>query len=63
MAHTSSLVAKVKILFTHINRIMKLDHLWLRNPKGTTDELTLAVTAQNLQRIVKLLPKGPPLTG
>ncbi|MCS7704905.1 hypothetical protein N1E94_31840, partial [Pseudomonas aeruginosa] len=37
---------------------------FLRRPlTGATDEFTLAATVQNLRRMAKLLPHGPPPTG
>lgn len=45
------------------HRIMKLDRLRLRGLTGATDEFTLAATVQNLRRMAKLLPHGPPITG
>ena len=54
---------KVEMLFAHLKRIMKLDRLRLRGLTGATDEFTLAAAVQNLRRMAKLLPQGPPLTG
>ncbi len=54
---------KVEMLFAHLKRIMKLDRLRLRGLTGATDEFTLAATVQNLRRMAKLLPQGPPLMG
>ncbi|HBO0986359.1 TPA: transposase, partial [Pseudomonas aeruginosa] len=54
---------KVEMLFAHLKRIMKLDRLRLRGLTGATDEFTLAATVQNLRRMAKLLPHGPPTTG
>ncbi|KVI96032.1 hypothetical protein AWS22_24270 [Enterobacter hormaechei subsp. steigerwaltii] len=53
----------VEMLFAHLKRIMKLDRLRLRGLTGATDEFTLAAMVQNLRRMAKLLPQGPPLTG
>lgn len=30
---------------------------------GASDEFTLAAAVQNLRRLAKLLPQGPPVTG
>gem|GEM_PF-1199254 len=49
--------------FAHLKRIMKLDRLRLRGLTGATDEFTMAAMVQNLRRMAKLLPQGPPLTG
>ncbi|MDI9750478.1 IS5/IS1182 family transposase, partial [Stutzerimonas stutzeri] len=54
---------KVEMLFDHLTRIMNLDHVRLRGLPGATDEFTLAATVQNLRRMAKLLPHGPPTTG
>ena len=54
---------KVEMLFAHLKRIMKLDRLRLRGLSGTTDEFTMAALVQNLRRMAKLLPQGPPHTG
>lgn len=54
---------KVEMLFAHLKRIMKLDRLRLRGLTGATDEFSLAAMVQNLRRMAKLLPQGPPLTG
>jgi hypothetical protein len=48
---------KVEILFAHLKRILRLDRLRLRGPKGVRDEfLLLAATAQNLRKLAKLVP-------
>lgn len=54
---------KVEMLFAHLKRILKLDRLRLRGLSGATDEFTLAAIAQNLPRLVKLVPQGPPVAG
>ena len=54
---------KVEILFAHLERILKLNRLRLRGLSGATDEFTLAATVQNLRRLGKLLPQGPPALG
>lgn len=46
---------KVKILFAHLKRILKLDKLRLRGFSGARDEFLLAATAQNLRRTAKWL--------
>jgi Transposase DDE domain len=51
------------MLFAHLKRILKLDRLRLRGLSGARDEFTLAAVAQNLRRLAKLLPQGPPITG
>jgi transposase len=47
---------KVEMLFAHLKRILKLDRLRLRGPKGAKDEFLLAATAQNLRKLAKLIP-------
>jgi transposase len=54
---------KVEMLFAHLKRILKLDRLRLRGLSGATDEFTLAALAQNLRRLAKLFPQGPPVAG
>lgn len=49
---------KVEMLFAHLKRIMKLDRLRLRGPKGANDEFLLAATAQNLRKLAKLSIQG-----
>jgi len=51
---------KVEVLFAHLKRILRLDRLRLRGLSGASDEFTLAALAQNLRRLAKLLPNGPP---
>lgn len=54
---------KVEMLFAHLKRILKIDRLRLRGLTGATDECTLAAAVQNLRRMAKLVPQGPPVTG
>ena len=51
---------KVEMLFAHLKRILKLGRLRLRGPTGARDEFLLAATAQNLRKLAKLNPEGPP---
>ena len=51
---------RVEMLFAHLKRILKLDRLRLRGPRGAQDEFTLAAIAQNLRRLAKLLVRPPP---
>jgi transposase len=51
---------KVEMLFAHLKRILKLDRLRLRGPKGARDEFLLAATAQNLRKLAKLVPIPQP---
>lgn len=52
---------KVEMLFAHLKRILKIDRLRLRGLTGASDEFTLAAAVQNLRRLAKLMPQGPPL--
>ena len=47
--------------FAHLKRILRLDRLRLRGPRGAQDEFTLAVIAQNLRRMAKLITYLPPI--
>jgi transposase len=47
---------KIEMLFAHLKRILRLDRLRLRGPKGAHDEFVLAATAQNLRKLAKLIP-------
>ncbi len=53
----------LEMSFAHLKRILKVDRLRLRGMSGATDEFTLAAAVQNLRRLAKLLPQGPPVTG
>jgi hypothetical protein len=50
---------KVEMLLAHLKRILKLNRLRLRGPRGIQDEFLLAATAQNLRRLAKLARKPP----
>ncbi|MBB4370576.1 hypothetical protein GGD63_003371 [Bradyrhizobium sp. cir1] len=52
---------KIKMLFAHLKRILKLDRLRLRGPNSARDGFTLAATIQNLRKMAKLIPM-PALT-
>jgi len=51
---------KVEMQFAHLKRILRLDRLRLRGPRGARDEFLLAATAQNLRKLAKLLIRAPP---
>jgi transposase len=51
---------KIEMLFAHLKRILKLDRLRLRGPRGVRDEFHLAATAQNLRKLAKLIPAPKP---
>jgi transposase len=51
---------KVEMLFAHLKRILRLDRLRLRGPRGARDEFLLAATAQNLRKLAKLIPLPQP---
>ena len=52
---------KVEMLFAHLKRILKLDRLRLRGPRGARDEFLMAATAQNLRKLAKLIPTTAPI--
>ena len=52
---------KVEMLFVHLKRILKLDRLRLRGPRGARDEFHLAAAAQNLRKLAKLIPLSAPI--
>jgi Transposase DDE domain/Transposase domain (DUF772) len=52
---------KVEMLFAHLKRILGLGKLRLRGPSGAKDEFLLAATAQNLQKLAKLIPFPTPI--
>jgi hypothetical protein len=52
---------KVEMLFAHLKRILRLDRLRLRGPRGAKDEFLLAATAQNLRKLAKLIPFPAPI--
>ena len=52
---------KVEMLVAHSKRILRLDRLRLRGPKGAKDEFLLAATAQNLRKLAKLIPLPTPV--
>jgi transposase len=52
---------KVEMLFAHLKRILRLDRLRLRGPKGASDEFLLAATVQNLRRMAKRWLGSPPI--
>ncbi len=51
---------KVEMLFSHLKRIMRLDRLRLRGPRGARDEFHLVAAAQNLRKLAKLIPTPNP---
>jgi transposase len=51
---------KVEMLFAHLKRILRLDRLRLRGPRGAQFEFTFAAVAQNLRRLAKLVARPPP---
>jgi len=51
---------KVEMQFAHLKRILRLDRLRLRGPRGARDEFLLAATAQNLRKLAKLVIRPPP---
>jgi hypothetical protein len=53
---------RIEMLFAHLKRILRLDRLRLRGPRGAQDEFTLAAITQNLRRLAKLVARPPPMT-
>src|SRR3984893_3798736 len=51
---------KIELRFSHVKRILRLDRLRLRGPRGAQDEFVLAAIAQNLRRLAKLVARPPP---
>lgn len=51
---------KVEMLFAHLKRILRMGGLRLRGPAGAQFEFTLAVIAQSLRRLAKLVARPPP---
>jgi hypothetical protein len=51
---------KIEMRFAHLKRILSLDRLRLRGPRGAQDEFVLAAIAQNLRRFAKLVARPPP---
>jgi transposase len=52
---------KIEMLFAHLKRILRLDRLRLRGPRGARNEFLLAATAQNLRKLAKLIPQATPI--
>jgi Transposase DDE domain len=50
---------RIEMLFAHLKRILRLDRLRLRGPRGAQFEFTLAAIAQNLRRLAKLVARAP----
>ena len=50
---------KIEMLFAHLKRILRLDRLRLRGPRGAQFEFTLAAIAQNLRRLAKIIGRPP----
>ena len=48
------------MLFTHLKRILGLERLRLRAPRGARHEFLLAAAAQNLCKMARLVPQLPP---
>lgn len=52
---------RVEMLFAHLKRILRLNRLRLRGPRGAQFEFMLAAIAQNLRRLAKLVARPPPV--
>jgi transposase len=50
---------RIEMRFAHLKRILRLNRLRLRGPRGARDEFTLAAIAQNLRRMAKLITPMP----
>jgi len=59
-AHSRRDRKKVEMQFAHLKRILRLNRLRLRGPRGARDEFLLAATAQNLRKLAKLPIRSPP---
>src|SRR5262249_53192483 len=44
---------RIEMRFAHLKRILRLDRLRLRGPRGAQDEFVLGAIAQNLRRFAK----------
>ena len=51
---------KIEMRFAHLKRILRLDRLRLRGPRGAQDEFVMAAIAQNLRRLAILVARPPP---
>jgi hypothetical protein len=52
---------RIEMRFAHLKRILRLDRLRLRGPRGAQDEFVLAAISQNLRRLAKLVANARPL--
>jgi transposase len=52
---------RAEMRFAHLKRLLRLDRLRLRGPRGAQDEFVLGAIAQNLRRLAKLV-HAPPST-
>ena len=55
----SPLRTQIEMLFGHLERFFDLDRRRLRGLSGTTDEILLAATAENLRPMAKLPSQLP----
>jgi len=51
---------KVQMLFAHLKRILRLDRLQLKGPRGAQDEFVMVATAQNLRRMAMWVSRALP---
>jgi transposase len=49
---------RIEMRFAHLKRILRLDRLRLRGPRGAQDEFVLGAIAQNLRRLAKLVAQS-----
>jgi hypothetical protein len=52
--HADAIANASRCAFAHLKRILRLDRLRLRGPRGAQDEFVLGAIAQNLRRLAKL---------
>jgi Transposase DDE domain len=52
---------RVEMLFAHLKRILRPRSIAPARPSGAKDEFLLAVTAQNLRKVAKLIPVPGPI--
>jgi transposase len=52
---------RIEMRFAHLKRILRLNRLRLRGPRGAQDEFVLAAIAQNLRRIAKCVVQPLPI--
>jgi hypothetical protein len=51
---------RIEVRFAHLKRILRLNRLRLRGPRGAQEEFLLGAIAQNLGQLAKLVARPPP---